>query len=236
MDLKRFFSANSINDSEVVILTGDEFYHAVKVCRLKEGFKFIACDNSGYDYYCEVSSISKDKLTGRVEKAVYNETNNEADITLFIGANKEIDKIVQKAVEIGVKTLVPFTSQHTNVSTVNKERLNKIVLESSKQCGRATLMEVRTLTTFNELILSAEKSDKLFFYEQERNKKVNSVLTDKSKSIALIIGGEGGFSESEAQSAIDNGWNSVTLGPRILRVETAVVSALTLILQGAGRI
>ena len=142
MDLKRFFT-DDINEKEgLVVLHDEEFFHAVKVTRHKVGYKLIACNNTPYDYYCTVESIDKDKLTAKIDKKEINDTELNTDVTLFIGVNKDLDTVVQKAVELGVKRVVPFFSQHANVEKVNRSRLEKIVLESAKQCGRSILTTV----------------------------------------------------------------------------------------------
>lgn len=231
MDLKRFFTTE-IHDG-YAFLTGKEFIHAVKVVRLKIGFKLIVCDNSGSDHYCTVEEITKEYLKAKIDKTVSNDTEIDHFITLYIGINKDIDTVVQKAVELGVKKIVPFTSQHGNIDSVNLERLKTIVLESSKQCGRATLATVEDVIPFSEIACKDEKI--LAFYEFERNNKVKDLSID-AKNIGVIIGSEGGFSVEEYELMKEKGFFVLTLGKRILRVSTAVVSALTLINEKLGEV
>ncbi len=233
MDLKRFFTDRIIGDTAV--LYGAEFIHAVKVVRLKIGYKLIVCDNTGFDYYCEVQSIGKDSLAAKIEKRVANDTELSYNVILYIGNNKDLDTVIQKAVELGVKKVIPFTSQHCNVSTVNYERLNKIIIESSKQCGRATLMEVGDLVPFDSI--EPDNSEIYAFYEYERDKKISSLpIPEPNKNICIIIGCEGGFSVEERQLMDKKGFNVLTLGKRILRVSTAVVSAITIVNDHLGEI
>ena len=231
MDLKRFFTDRPIG--EYAYLSGQEFFHAVKVVRLKVGYKLIVCQGDDYDYYCTVEEIGKDQLIAKVDKKVSNDTELHHNVTLFIGANKDLDTVVQKAVELGACRIVPFTSQHSNVNKINRERLETIVMESSKQCGRSKLATVGDLISFTEI--DTDDKQVFAFYEFERNNKVSDV-TMNDKDIAVVIGSEGGFSVEEYDIMLEKGWHVLTLGKRILRVSTAVVSALTLVNERSGEL
>ena len=231
MDLKRFFTDRPIG--EYAYLSGQEFFHAVKVVRLKVGYKLIVCQGDDYDYYCTVEEIGKDQLKAKVDKKVSNDTELHHNVTLFIGANKDLDTVVQKAVELGACRIIPFTSQHSNVNKINRERLETIVMESSKQCGRSKLATVGDLISFTEI--DADDKQVFAFYEFERDNKVSDV-TMNDKDIAVVIGSEGGFSVEEYDIMLEKGWHVLTLGKRILRVSTAVVSALTLVNERSGEL
>ncbi len=223
MDLKRFFTDEEIIGDSIV-LTGAEYYHAVKVTRHKIGYKIIVCNNTNKDYYCTITDISKSELTAKIDDVLINESEPDYNLSLYIGNNKDLDTVVQKAVECGVKNIIPFTSQHCNIDTVNYDRLNKIILESSKQCGRSVLANLKPLTTFEESIKEAKNGCIVAFYEHERKNKLKSdSLT--GKDINIFIGCEGGFSEDEINLLKSNNVMPYTLGNRILRVSTAVVAA-----------
>ena len=236
MELKRFFTFEPIKNNRIV-LKDREHYHATKVCRLKKGFKIIVNANTDKDYYCIIETIEKNSLTAVIEEVKDNPTYSDTDITLYIGVCKELDTVVQKAVEMGVGELVPFVSQNTNTDKIKRDRLEKIILESSKQCGRPNLMKIGDVTNFSNVIETAEDFDRaLMFYEYERDVKAGDILTTKDRKLGVIIGSEGGFSEEEKTKAQEKGWRIVTLGKRILRVQTAVVAALALCLEGIEKI
>lgn len=235
MDLKRFFTDIVDENESLAVLEGEEFFHAVKVTRHKVGYKLIINNNTEYDYYCTVSEINKDRLLARIDEKKKNETETSIPVTLYIGANKDLDTVVQKAVEMGVKRIVPFTSQHSNVDKINVARLNKIILESSKQCGRATLAAIDEITSIENALSVAKDTDIFFFYEFERNGKVADCKLSH-KEISVFIGPEGGYSAEERDMFCRSGANVLTLGKRILRVSTAVVAALSLTLEKIGEI
>lgn len=235
MDLKRFFSNEVDWEKRLAVLSGDEFFHCVKVTRHKVGYKLIVSNGDCYDYYCEVAEITKDTLTAKIEYREENPAELSRSITLYIGVNKDLDTVVQKAVEMGVSKVVPFRSAHSNVDKINLDRLNKIVLESSKQCGRNRLVEVSPLVSFAQAISVAQDTNMLFYYEYERDTTTSSVELTPG-DISVFIGSEGGFSKEEVACATKAGAKLLSLGNRILRVSTAVVAALTLVTERLGEI
>lgn len=236
MDYKRFFTSEPIKDG-LVILKDNEFYHASKVLRLKEGYKIIVNNNTNIDYYCEIDKIGKDYIWAKVEGEQLNDAYDDTDVTLNIGLCKEFDTVIQKSVEMGVKKVVPFISQHTNVKTINYDRINKIILESTKQCGRPNLMEIEPTISFAEAINTVDSFDSvLFFYEFERNNQIKDIDLSLKNKVSIFIGSEGGFSQEEIEKVLKKDINILTLGKRILRVQTAVVAALALCLQGMNKL
>lgn len=233
MDLKRFFVSSAIS-GEKIILDGEEFYHAVKVTRHKVGYSIIVCDNTDRDYYAVITKIDSAYLEAKITKIEKNVAETTNKVSLYIGINKDIDTVIQKAVELGIKKIVPFTSQHGNSDSVNYDRLNKIIVESSKQCGRSCLAVLNQTVSFTDALDSTKDSNIMLFYEFENNNKVADCTLDMSKDTAVFIGSEGGFSEEEISHAKACNANILTLGKRILRVSTAVVSAVTLCMEKLG--
>lgn len=227
MDLKRFFCDEKIT-GDVAYLRGEEFYHAVKVTRHKVGFKLILCDDGDTDYYATIREINKDYLVAAIDERVPNPVESAFRLNLYIGNNKDLDTVVQKAVEMGVNSVTPFISERCNVKQVNYERLNKIVLESSKQCGRARLAAVKPQISFEKAVDEAANGDVFFFYEFEKENFVRDAVIG-GKDINVFIGPEGGFSEKETAYAHERGIRTYSLGKRIMRVATAVIAACALI-------
>lgn len=233
MDLKRFFVKDKIIGDQI-ILEGEEFYHAIKVTRHKVGYSIIVCDNTDIDYYAKITAINKDHLIAKIEKKEKNVAEATQSVTLYLGIHKDIDESVQKAVELGIKRIVPFTSQHGNIDSVNYERLNKIILESSKQCGRSQLTVLEKAVSFAQAIQDAKETNLLLFYEYESENKIGNVKLKDDTSVAIFIGSEGGFSVEEIEYAKNKNVQILTLGKRILRVSTAVVAAITLCMARLG--
>lgn len=229
MEIKRFFVSTENINEDIVAITGDEHIHLSNVLRFKKGYKLIVCDNSGYDYNCTVLSIEKDKTTCRIDSKELNQTEHESKMILLYGLTKseKYEIGIQKAVELGVNVIIPFISQNTSERSIRLDRLNRIVLEACKQCGRAKKPIVYEPLSFDEALTHAEGL-KIIAYEKEHDNKLKTVLSDLDKynAVTLAIGSEGGLTVEEIDKARSNGFTSVTLGKRILRAETAVISGL----------
>lgn len=166
----------------------------------------------------------------------------KTNITLYIAFLKsdKMDYLVQKAVEIGVKRIIPFFSKNVVVKLDEKskvkrrEKLQKIADEACKQCGRMDTVNIEEFLNFNELKDSL-KEDKIFFaYEASKDslrREINDMKQRNINNIGIIIGAEGGFLESEAEelNKLDNVC-CVSLGERILRAETAAINLLSILI------
>lgn len=235
MEIKRFF-ADKIEGGKVT-LRAEEFYHCTKVTRHKAGFTIIVCVGDGWDYYAQIETIEKEHLVAKVIRKEQNNSEIEGNLILFQGVCKELDFIVQKAVELGATKIVPFYSANTNITGVKSDRLQKIVLDAAKQCGRARLPIVTDAMPLDRAIeLSKDCDSRLLCYENCKGKKLKDALPKRVKSLALFIGSEGGFTPQEADFASEKNLTVVSLGKRILRAETAAIAALTLGLTAMGEL
>lgn len=232
MELRRFYvDKNSINDDNVC-LYGESYIHATRVLRFKPSYKLIVCDGSGMDYYCEVIDIDKEKVSCKILERIENNNEHKCKLILSIGLIKSerFDVAIQKAVELGVSEIIPFISENTSEKNFKEERVNRIVVEACKQCGRSILPTVHKLATFEEMLAKGEGL-KLFAYEKEDSLTLKTCLDNNShdEAITLVVGSEGGFTEREAERAISHEYKSISLGNRILRAETASIAGLAYI-------
>ena len=230
MELRRFYVTPDCIQNDGISIEGNEYRHMTGVLRFRPGWKCIVCDNTGYDYLCEVTAIDKTKATLRILEKTQNDAETAYPLTLCCGLIKP-DKMeieIQKAVEIGVQTIRPFRSKNTSETDVRTDRLERIVLEACKQCGRAILPSVMPVVPFEALF--AEPSRYYMAYECDREHLLRNVLeTPNERGISVIIGSEGGFTEEEARYAAQQGATLCSLGKRILRAETAAIAALATI-------
>jgi len=239
MEIKRFFVDNGsiLSLGASVVVTGEEFTHAVKVSRYKVGYKLILSNGDGYDYYCTVTAIDKSSFTCHVDDAKKNENELKKRLILYLCAIERSDLAVQKATEIGVSEIRLMISRFTNAKNQNLDRLKKIALESAKQCGRAVVPEIYAPIPYDEAIRDAvRRADQtIFCYECAREDHIVDVMDLKAYSYALVVGSEGGFAEEEVALAKQMGAKVVTLGRRILRAETACIAGLALLADEAER-
>jgi len=221
---KRFFIEGEIDDK--IMLTGEEFSHAVNVLRIRTGENIIILNNSDFEYRAEVVEITKKYLTAKITDKTFCENENKNKLLLICGYLKgdKTEFVVQKAVELGVSEIVVFESEFCSayLSDNKIERLNKVSKEAAKQCGRSKYPKV---TGKNKLVDALEAggnySNKLFACEFADSSDVE--LKSVKGDCAIVIGSEGGFSENEFKTALKCGYNGITLGKRILRADTASV-------------
>ncbi|WP_125115668.1 16S rRNA (uracil(1498)-N(3))-methyltransferase [Agathobaculum sp. Marseille-P7918] len=239
--MPRFFVAGQ-PENGLLTLHGENAHHAGRVLRLRSGESVTLCDGKGTDFDCTIESVEKDAVVCRVQSSHPAETEPKQRLTLFMALPKgdKMDFIVQKAVELGVREIVPYLSKNC-VSRPDKtekkvERWQKIALEAAKQCGRGYLPAVGAVIPFEQAAAQAAQSETaLFFYEHEKQTGLRDALADGvGETVSLLIGPEGGFAPEEAALAVDAGLKSVSLGTRILRCETAPVAALAAVLYAGG--
>lgn len=237
MEIRRFFvNAEDVSGS-VVTLSGGEFEHMTRVLRYKKGYKAVVCPNDGRELYCTVKEIYDNYATLFIddEKTV---DARRVSVTLYAGLlkNNKLDLVVQKAVELGIDRIIPFTSERSAETSFNPERANKIASEAAKQCRAAYLSEVLPLIAFSEVVSDMKSYDTaVIAYELERKTRIADICFNGC-NVALVVGPEGGFSEAEIDAAISGGAQKVTLGKRILRAETADIVLAAFALQAMGEL
>ena len=223
--MPRFFINES--PSRQAIITGEDSKHITKSLRMKVGESLVLCNGQGMvSVNSSVPTISEPSVS----------------VTLYQGLPKsdKMDSVVQKAVEMGATRIVPMLTQRCVSRPDQKsaqkkvERWQKISVEAAKQCGRGILPPVSPLTDFSAALRqSVSESTVLFFYEGG-GQSLQQCIDPSCKAYSIFIGPEGGFSEEEVQFALDLGAKKATLGPRILRTETAPVAALAAIMLTTG--
>ncbi len=243
VSMHRFFADKSqFNGTQVEIL-GEDVNHISKVLRLKKGDKVSVCDKEKTDYICSVNTINKESVLLDVLERMPNLNESNLNITLYQGIPKgdKMDYIIQKCVELGVCKIVPVVMKRTVVKMEKSEnklkRWQRISDEASKQCMRGILPEVSFPISFEEMLGEIDKESlTLLPYENEHKTRLKDVLknnADKDK-INIIIGPEGGFDEEEIALSKEKSISTVTLGPRIMRCETAPVASLSAVMYELG--
>ncbi len=224
--MARFFVPQEAICGNTITITGEDVTHITKVLRMREGDTFTVCDGCRGDYFCKLLAADKKTVTAEILEKTENAAEPPVHITLYQGLPKasKLDYIVQKCVEIGISRIVPMHSARVvKGGEIKRERLCKIALEAAKQSGRGIVPEVEETLSFKEAVKEAAMADlALFPYECEKENSLKNALRGKTpKSVSILIGPEGGFTEEEKTLAEENGLHVVTLGSRILRTETA---------------
>jgi 16S rRNA (uracil1498-N3)-methyltransferase len=242
---KFFVPKNSIID-DIAYIEGEDVKHIYKVLRLEVGNRISINNCEGDEFLAQIEEINKKQVIVRCTEKL--ELNNESpiEIYLFQGLPKssKMDLIVQKATELGVKEITPIVTDRVVVKSELGEfkkldRWNRIILEACKQSKRSLIPKVNTPLEFQELLEITKNIDLIIVpYENQDGYGIKNVIADidkkNIKTVAIIIGPEGGFEECEISRLKELGAYIVTLGPRILRTETAGFVCMSLIMYELG--
>lgn len=236
--MKRFFVGKDLKVNSAIKIDGIEHNHIKNVMRLKVDDEIILVCGDEYDYFARIINISKGETVVEIFDCKHNEYNPKCDVTVFQALVKSdnMSLIVQKLTELGVKTFVPFESEFiTSKDKFNKrEKLQEISNQSIKQCKRSIPMEIEKVLTFKEMIEKLRDFDCVVFANEcEKSYNLNHIKSINGK-VAIIIGSEGGFSESEIKMLQLENVHSVSLGRRILRAETSAISLTAVVMYLIG--
>lgn len=227
--MPRFFE---MVNGDRVVMSEENAAHMIKSLRMKVGEAVTLCDGK-YDYGCIISAVGNGVECQVISKTP-NATEPAVEVTLYqcVPKGDKLESVVQKAVELGAHRIVPVLSDRCvsrpdEKSAAKKAaRYNKIALEACKQCGRGKIVGVSPMIGFSQAVEQIHSHDCALFFYEGGGEKLNAGLTDGCKSIAVFIGPEGGFEEHEVAAAKAAGAKICSLGPRILRTETAPLAAI----------
>ena len=226
-------------EENLIEIKGKEVKH-IQVLRYNIGDMIII-----NEYVCKILKMHSNYIELVIVSNAKKQGEPNIYLTLFVAVLKgdKMDLVIQKAVELGVKKIIPFISTNTVVKLDEKAKIKKrqkyqiIANEACKQCGRTDLVEIRDILTFNDITeLFKENDINIFAYENEQNKlSLHETMeyTKKKgyKNISVIIGPEGGFTELEAKDIKNcEEVKCISLGSRILRAETAVINLISVII------
>ena len=222
-----------------LVLRGDESKHLTRVLRKKVGDHIYATDGAETMYEAAIVRIDRDEVECDIVDVQSNVNEPKIEIALAVALLKNpsrTDFLVEKAVELGVRTIIPMVTERTIREHDKHTRLEKIALSSMKQSGRCYLPKITDLMGFATLVNHAQGySLRLIPHEKtEQSHFVGVVMQHHTnvKSVLLVIGPEGGFTDHEIEIATANQFIPISLGPRRLRTETAAISALSWVVGG----
>lgn len=241
MSMHRFFAAEEAFTDRDVAITGADLNH-LRVLRLNPGDLIVVCNGDGIDYICRLATISAHEARAEILESYHSKAEPSLAVTLYQGLPKadKMDWIVQKCTEVGVSRFVPVSTARAVVelsgakAAKRAERWRRIAEAAAKQSGRGRIPKVESVMSWTEALDHADQSAKLagpgrYFavipYELEKTSTAKAVFRSLRKigitQAAVFVGPEGGFTEGEIQTAVERGIRPISLGPRILRTETA---------------
>ena len=244
--MPRFFIAASNIARGIAYIQNTDFEH-IRVLRMKIGERLIVCDGSGNDHICRLSKIGDGSAEAEILETQPSSAEPSVKCTVLAGFPKgeRADYLVQKCTEAGAASVVFFLSERCvarpDAKSINKklDRWQRIAEEAAKQSGRGIIPVVDAVPDFAGALDAAIKTElPLFMYETGDRRSLKDVITSAGSfsSAAVITGPEGGFEPYEAELAARVGIPACSMGPRILRCETAPVIALTALMYATDNL
>lgn len=240
--MPRFFVSSDVFSTDAPVLEGEQAAH-IKVLRLSRGEEVILCDGQGSEAVCTVSDYADKQVFLSVVKRQPSGSEPQLRCSIYMGFPKadKFEHVVQKATELGASELVIFPCERSvsrpDAKSLGKklERWQKIAESAAEQSGRGVIPRVLALNSFDEAVRRAAEADlPILFYENERSCNLRQAAGKPFRSAAIMTGPEGGLSSREVDKAAEAGMTVCTLGPRILRCETAPLCALSALLYLSG--
>lgn len=257
-------------DRRLAKLCAEETRHLRNVLRLKSGDEIFLFDGAGKEFQGQVQTVARDSTEVSVSQQV-DAAQPESDLNLTLAVallkGEKFDLVIQKATELGVTRIIPVITARADVRIKSEDdaerkrtRWQRIVLEATKQCGRAHLMKIETPAMFSDLVRRGETDSsvarvdasedagapvkaalpgsvvRMMFAERQGASLAEALADDKNgpRTVTALVGPEGGWADDEIEQARHAGWKIVTLGGRILRAETAAIAIATLIQHRFG--
>ena len=238
MRLHRFYINQAVGIQKELVVESSDLVHQIRtVFRLKTGDDVVVFDGSGSDFQCRIADFGKSSITLDVELATKSRYMPSREVILYASIVKKdnFEWIVEKATELGVTRIIPVISERSEKKALNMERLKKIAVEASEQSGRGNIPEIGEIKTLADSVQAITDKqygikNKVAFHIDGANLSRSDLAED---SVALFIGPEGGWSIDEIDLFNKNNIKVVSLGGQVLRAETAVIAALSLVLLDA---
>jgi 16S rRNA (uracil1498-N3)-methyltransferase len=231
--LPRLFVREPLNERAQVELDAGQANYLGNVLRLHVGAELLVFDGSSGEWLARIGEASKKRMTLVVDRKT-REPETIPDVWLAFAPVKrtQTDWLVEKATELGAARLIPVMTQRTVAERVKLERLESIAIEAAEQCGRTRLPEIAEPVQLPRFIETLDPGRQLYFADEAGGDAPADAL--REGPAAILIGPEGGFTDEERHIVRGSGATAISLGPRILRAETAALASLTAYMALAG--
>lgn len=241
----RFFVQPEQVQGDHVLIHGDDIKHLTRVLRLGEGDLITVLDGTDKEYQVRLVELGRECVFGRILTICTSRAEPQRQLTIIQGLPKgdKLETVIQKCTELGAATFVPLLTERSVVqlpaekAARKQERWQKIAQEAAEQSRRGRIPAVRPVTTWREFWADPGRFDLILIaWEEERDVGLSRVLDahGSAQRIAVVIGPEGGLTADEIDLARRRAAKTITLGPRILRTETAGVALLSMIMYHYG--
>ena len=226
----RLYNPHSIEENSTNLLSKEHTHYVVNVMRLKRGSN-INFFNSEGEWKSEIVFLDKDRVEVKIiEKIKQPKGLSNIELAICLVKKNPMDTILQKATELGVSKIIPIISERTEVKELNYDRANKIVIEATEQSNQLSPPKISEVIKLKDFLNKLDGSSKLLFADVNSTQNLKAETLEEGNSISVLIGPEGDFSPSERDLILGNSnVTSFTISRNILRSDTAVISAISLV-------
>lgn len=239
--MPRFFVDGPLSVGDTTRIEGADARHIAGALRVAVGEELTLCDGAGGDYTATVTAVEREAVTLTVDTATPSVAEPSLAVTLYMGLPKgdKMELIIQKAVELGVTAIVPVVTARSIARVDGKDaakkrdRYQRIAAEAAGQSGRGIIPTVEAPISWKQALPRLASENTLLCYEGG-GEPIGQLASPADTALSLVIGPEGGFDPAEVEAIVAAGGRIATLGPRILRCETAPLAALAVLMEKSG--
>ncbi len=226
----RLYHPDSILENNTSLLNKEHTHYIVNVMRLKRGSNLNFFNKNG-EWKSEIIFLNKDRVEVRfLEKIKEADNLSKTEIAICLVKKNPMDNILQKATELGASKIIPIVSERTEVKELNIDRAKKIVIEATEQSNQLVPPEITDVIQLKDFLKNFDESSKLLFADVNSKENLKTEDLKNVKSFSILIGPEGDFSPAERELILQNrAVKPFTLSRNILRSDTAVISAISLV-------
>ncbi len=232
----RLFVENELGEGQILVIGGNQAHYLSRVMRVAEGDTLVLCDDVTGEWAASVGQVGKRRIDAKVVEKL-REREQVPDFWLCPALLKKdrFDLVLEKATELGVRAIKPVVMRRCVADKLNADRAQTIVTEAAEQCARTALPDVDIPAKLEALLNAWPEDRTLFFADEQGGKPAAEVFRTVAGPAALLLGPEGGFDEAERKMLLNHPQvKPITLGPRILRGETAAIAATAVWMAVAG--
>jgi 16S rRNA (uracil1498-N3)-methyltransferase len=226
----RLFHPENIIKNTTSLLSKEHTHYVVNVMRLKRGSNLNFFNKDG-EWLSEIVFLDRDRVEVKFLDKIKEPTNtSNIELAICLVKKGPIEIILQKATELGVSKIIPIISDRTEIRELNFERANRIVIEATEQSNQLSMPEINPIIKLKDFIHSISNDKKLFFADVNSKNKLNSEDLGQNKKVSILIGPEGDFSPVERELILSKPETvPFSLSENVLRTDTAVISAISLV-------
>ena len=226
----RLFHPENITENTSGLLSKEHTHYVVNVMRLKRGSNLNFFNKDG-EWLSEIIFLDRDKVEVKFLNKIKDSINSSnIELAICLVKKSPMEIILQKATELGVNKITPIVSERTEVKEINFERANKIIVEATEQSNQLIPPQISKVTKLRDFLKTLDSSSKLLFADVNSKDNLKSEVLKEAITLSILIGPEGDFSPQERELILaSSNLTSFTLSKNILRTDTAVISAISLV-------